>query len=263
MMLDQAYPGLFSTDESRRLASMMGAEATARPRERVVRGGIPLTTSLYICSGFMGRFCCDRLGRRQFVALQIPGDYVDLSAYLLKSLDHDIDALGPSAYRLTPHEHLDQLKYRDPDIYHKLWRISMMDSAIHRYWIFRVGRLQGKARLANLFSEMFVRLFSRGLAAPEGYVLPTSQADLAEICGVTPVHVNRLLAELRLDGICTFANGRLVIHDLPKLFRVGEHSRGYLCLDPETEERIAALIGGGGPANTAALEPPPRHAGLG
>lgn len=243
MTLDRAYPELFTAEEARLMENLMEAANENRPRARVIRAGVVLNYSLYLCEGFMGRFSCDRLGRRQFVALQIPGDYVDLPAYLLKVLDYDVDSLGASTSRLTRHDQLEKVGEELPELYRKLWRISMIDSAIHRYWIFRVGRLAGKARLANFFCEMFLRLFARGLAQPTGFILPTSQADLAEICGVTPVHVNRLLAELRLDGICTFANGRLEILDLPRLFRVGEHSRGYLFLSDEVEEAVRPLIG--------------------
>ncbi|WP_162784701.1 Crp/Fnr family transcriptional regulator [Paracoccus suum] len=246
MTLDRAYPDLFNVEEARLMRELMEPPESNRPRTRVIRAGVELDVSLYLCDGFMGRFSCDRLGRRQFVALQVPGDYVDLPAYLLKKLDYDVDSLGLSISRLTRHDRLQMVGHEFPDLYRKLWRITMIDSAIHRYWIFRVGRLAGKARLANFFCEMFLRLFARGLAQPEGFALPTSQADLAEICGVTPVHVNRLLAELRLDGICTFTNARLDILDLPRLFRVGEHSRGYLFLSDEVEETVRPLIGDNG-----------------
>lgn len=246
MRVDRSYPDLLSAREAALMSGLMGAPQHGRPRETIIRAGVPLRESLYLCSGFMGRFSCDRLGRRQIVALQVPGDYLDLSAYVLKTLDHEIDSFGPVTFRMTPHTALDRLKLDEPDLYYKLWRISMIDSSIHRYWIFRVGRLAGKVRLANFFCEMFVRLFARGLATPSGYALPTSQADLAEICGVTPVHVNRLLAELRLDGVCTFSGGRLEIADLIRLFRVGEHSRGYLFLPDSVEAKLAPLIGPAG-----------------
>ena len=243
MRLNRAYPDVFSTEDSARMAQLLGPAIPVRGRERLIRAGEVLDHSMFLCSGFLGRYSSDRLGRRQFVSLQIPGDYVDLPAYLLKSLDHDIDSLGPSVVRPTAHAELDRIGDTDPELYRKLWRISMIDAAIQRYWVFRIGRLPGKARLANFFCEMFLRLFARGLADPQGFVLPTSQADLAEICGMTSVHVNRLLAELRLDGICTIGGGRLEILDLQRMFRVGQHSRGYLYLPRSVEEQLVPLLG--------------------
>lgn len=243
MMLDRAYPDLFSPDEAAYMAARMAAPDSNPARSRLVRAGEPLQSSAYLSKGFLGRFSCDRQGRRQFVALQVPGDYVDLPAYLLKVLDHDIDSLGPSETRTTPHSSLNQVEIEHPQLYKKLWKLTMIDASIHRYWIFRIGRLSGRVRLANLFCEMFLRLFARGLATPQGYALPVSQGDLAEICGMTPVHINRLLAELRLEGICNFAGGRLQIHDLPGMFREGQHSRSYLYLPERVEMQVRAMIG--------------------
>ena len=164
-------------------------------------------------------------------------------AYLLKYLDHDIDALSPCEMRPTSHGQLDQIGLDRPDLYHKLWRISLIDASIDRYWIFRLGRLAGKARVANFLTEMFVRLYARGLCGTTHYELPLSQTDLAEINGMTSVHVNRLLGELRLDGLCTLSDGIVQLGNLAGLTRVGHYSPEYLYLAPEISAEVRGLLG--------------------
>ncbi|MRX50467.1 helix-turn-helix domain-containing protein [Paracoccus sp. S-4012] len=250
--IDRAYPGIFSPEDAARLAGMMGPPELCRARTRVVRSFVPLDRSLYLTRGFVGRYNLDRRGRRQFLALQIPGDYFDLSAYQLRVLDHEVDALGDAMVRPTAHADLDRLESERPDLYRKLWHISLIDASIYRYWVFRTGRLAGRARLANFLSEMFVRLYARGLCMPDGYTLPLSQNDLAEVTGMTAVHVNRLLRELRLEGVCTLAEGRVLIHNLPALIATGQYSTGYLFLAPAVERDIHELVRAGNGTRTPA-----------
>jgi len=240
--LDRAYPDLFSPLEAQLLAAQMEEPEAHGTRTRLVRAQTPLTSSIYLISGFLGRYTCDRFGRRQFTALQIPGDYADLEAFPLKVLDYDMDALGEVIVRHTPHPRLNELMEHTPSLAKKLWRLSLIDAAISRYWIFRIGRLSGKARVANFLAETFCRLYARSLATPEGYALPLSQTDLAELCGMTPVHLNRMLSELRLDGVCTFSGGRVEISDLNRLIRIGEHTRDYLYLPKAVETELRTLV---------------------
>lgn len=249
MLLSRAYPDIFTEPEAQLLGSLLGPPVTARSRTKVIRAGVPLDRSLYLIRGMVGRYSMDRQGRRQFVSIQIPGDYFDIAAYLLKSLDHDIDALSPCEMRPTTHEQLDRVVIERPDLGHKLWRISLIDASIHRYWIFRLGRLAGKARVANFVTEMFVRLYARGLCGTSHYELPLSQNDLAEINGMTSVHVNRLLGELRLDGLCTLADGIVRLGNLPELARVGHYAPDYLYLAPEISAEVRGLLGLKAPAH--------------
>lgn len=240
--IDRAYPELFTPEQVERLTQLLQPPEEHRRRTRIIRAHETLHSSLYLVSGMMGRYAVDRFGRRQFTALQVPGDYADLPAFPLKMMDHDIDALGEVTVQHTPHGGLVDILDDCPDLTRKLWRISLIDASIHRHWIFRVGRLAGKVGVANFFAEMFLRLFTRGLATVDGFDLPLSQTDLAEICGMTPVHLNRLLSELRLDGVCIFTAGKLQILDLQKLFRVGEHTRAYLYLPARVEAEVSELL---------------------
>lgn len=243
MRLDRAYSDVFDSAEADLLAGLLGDVEVFGPRQRVVRANTPQSRSFYLTRGFMGRTRVDRSGRRQFLALQIPGDYVDLPAFVLPCLDHDIYSINEAAIRPTEHRDLAALGQDHPALYRKLWRISMIDAAIHRYWIFRIGRLAGRARIANFFAEMLVRLYARGLGTLNGYLLPLTQTDVAEVCGITAVHANRLIAELRVEGTCAFGGGEVIVSDPAALFRTGHFNWDYLYLPADVDAELRDLLG--------------------
>ena len=80
MLLNHAYPDIFSEPEAQLLASLLGPPITARSRSRVIRANVVLNQSLYLTRGMLGRYSLDRQGRRQFVGIQIVGDYFDIAA---------------------------------------------------------------------------------------------------------------------------------------------------------------------------------------
>lgn len=242
LTLDRAYPNIFTPAEGLMLSALQDPPETWGARQRLVRANVPLSDSVYLTKGFLGRYCLDRQGLRQFVGLQIPGDYVDLPAYMLGHLDHDIDAINDVVGRRTPHENFRILRAQEPDIFEKLWRISLIDASIQRYGSFRLGRLPGRARVANFFCEMLVRLYARGLCKIDRFKLPLSQADLGEVCGMTAVHANRMVGELRDEGICTFAAGEVRVSNLKQMFRFAHFSTDYLYLPAEVEQELAARM---------------------
>lgn len=244
MTPDQAWPDVFTPFEARLLSAVQAPAIEFRPRQQILRRDTMQHSALYLARGYVGLYRLDRLGRRQFVGLHLPGDHLDLAGFFMARSDCSMDALGAVTLRPTPRERLDALGTQEPALIDKLWRVSMIDAAINRYWIFRIGRLVGRARIANFLCEMLMRLYARGLCDLDGFDVPLAQIDLAEICGMTPVHASRMLAELREDGICTFVQGSVRIMKLREMIQTGHYRWDYLYLAPETDreirERIAA-----------------------
>ena len=108
---------------------------------------------------------------------------------------------------------------------------TLLDAAIHRAWIFKLGRLPSHGRVAHFLCETELRLRAVGLSDGARFELPLTQADLAEVCGLTSVHVNRVLRELRERGLVTLRDGNVDVHDGAGLARLGEFDPRYLYLD--------------------------------
>lgn len=102
--------------------------------------------------------------------------------------------------------------------------------------------------MAHLFYEMLVRFRVVGLAPDDGYPFPLTQNELAEAVGLTPVHVNRTLQQLRADGLVEFRGKLLTVKDPAGLKRLGRFSSNYLHLrrteagDAEVAARAGDLV---------------------
>lgn len=166
-----------------------------RPTRLVGRGEL-CTHSTMLIDGFMLR-TLDGEARRHAVSFHVPGDFVDLHAFALKRLDHNIDTVGRVKVGYVSHEALRRATEQQPHLARLFWFSTLLDAAMHREWIMTLERLTTPRRIAHILAEIWRRLAMVGLAASDGFDTPLTQADLAEMCGATPIHTNRALRELR------------------------------------------------------------------
>jgi CRP-like cAMP-binding protein len=219
--------------ERRALVEAVGEVREYRAHEIVVRERTEQHNSHLLLDGYLCRYKDLRDGRRQIVALHVPGDFADLHSFLLKHLEHNLAALTPVRIAVFPHERLRKISESWPHLTRMLWFSTLLDAAIHRQWILSIGRRSAVGRIAHLFCELRARLEVVGLATEERYSLPLTQIDIADATGLTPVHVNRMLRELRDRGLLEFRGGEVIITDTAGLARLAEFDPGYLYLDKQ------------------------------
>ncbi|HEX8381045.1 MAG TPA: Crp/Fnr family transcriptional regulator, partial [Allosphingosinicella sp.] len=207
------------------------AEIHEHPGGRtIVRAGTTLSASTLLVEGIVCRYKDLADGQRQIMELHVAGDFVDLHGFLLKKLDHNVGAMTPIRVAIFPHDALRVITETHPHLGRMLWFSTLLDAAIHREKILSIGRRSAVARIAHIFCELFVRLQIVGLASDTGYALPLTQADLADVTGLTSVHVNRMLKKLRDENLLTFRGGEVVILDWERLQRLAEFEPTYLHL---------------------------------
>ena len=204
---------------------------TLPARSVVTRRGDRLRESTLLVDGAMCRYLDARDGYRQLLAYHVPGDFVDMHGYTLHRLDHDVATIVESRVATIPHDRIDAMMRDHPRLAWMLWRSTLLDAAMHREWIFRLGRLDAAGRLAHFLCEVSERMEAVGRVKEGAFALPLTQQDLGEACGLTSVHVNRTLRRLREDGIADVARGEARIFDKPRLARVAEFDSDYLYLD--------------------------------
>jgi CRP-like cAMP-binding protein len=228
--------GRSSLTREERLAieNSMGPVRDIPARSQIIRSGQPVDKSTFLIEGYICRYMDDRDGHRQLVALHVPGDFVDLHAFPMKHLDHDIASIGPVKVGHFDHKVLIDLTERMPHLTRKLWFSTLLDAAMHREWIFCLGRLGAEGRIAHFFCEMFVRLKMVGLVNGNRFQLPLTQVDLGEACGLTGVHVNRTLRALREDKLLEFRGSEAEIIDFDRLARRAEFDSSYLYPEPRS-----------------------------
>jgi len=204
---------------------------TFNTRQIFIRQHTPLSQCTLLLEGFVERFKDTPDGRRQILAIHVPGDFVDLHSYPLKRLEHSVAALTDIKVAIFPHAGIRELTARSATITELLWKSTMIDAAINREWIVSIGARGAAVRLAHLFCEMFVRLERAGMASGTKFDLPLTQVDLADATGLTAVHANRMLRQLREDGLVTFRQGVVDIVDWDRLRAFAEFDPTYLFLD--------------------------------
>jgi CRP-like cAMP-binding protein len=165
--------------------------------------------------------------------VHVPGDFVDLHGYLLKRLEDNVSALTPARIALFSHAALTVITEREPHLARLLWLSTLMDAAVQRERILSIGRRSAYGRIAHLICELFVRLEVVGLTEGDSFRLPITQLDLADASGLTSVHVNRMLRRLRSEGLLTFRNSVVEIHDRKGLERAADFDRSYLFLETQ------------------------------
>ena len=201
-----------------------------RAGETVIHAEELLHHSTLLLDGLMCRYKDLSEGQRQIAEIHVAGDFADLHSFLLKRLDHNIMTLTSCRAALVPHDRLRDITARFPHLTRVYWFATALDAAIHREWVLSLGRRKGLARLAALFCELHIRLGVVGLADERSFALDLTQPELAECLGLTPVHVNRTLRELREQRVMSFRNRQVEIYDPGALRQIAEFDPFYLYL---------------------------------
>ena len=222
---------IVSPEEEQAIRDSIGEVRSLSADEIIVHAGRLMTFSVMLLDGLMCRYKDLSDGQRQITELHVAGDFADLHSFTLKRLDHSVMTLTPCQVALVPHEKLEQITERFPHLTRLYWFTTNMDAAIHREWEVSLGRRTALSRIATLFCEIKIRLEIVGLTDGLSYDFDLTQTDLAECVGLTPIHVNRTLKELRERGLVQFKSGRVTIHDWDGLARVAEFDPAYLYLE--------------------------------
>jgi CRP-like cAMP-binding protein len=231
LLLKLQVRDLITREEAEVLQASVG-EIRDHPAGRtIVRTGTTLSASTLLTEGVVCRYKDLADGQRQIMELHVAGDFVDLHGFLLKRLDHNVGTMTSVRVALVPHDALRGITETHPHLGRMLWFSTLLDAAIHREKILSIGRRSALARIAHILCELMVRLRVVGLADESGYALPLTQADLADVTGLTSVHVNRMLKKLRDEKLLTFRGGKVAIGDWEGLQRVAEFDPTYLHLD--------------------------------
>jgi CRP-like cAMP-binding protein len=177
----------------------------------IVRDGARPDECCLVLDGFACRYKLLPDGRRQIMSFHVPGDIPDLQSLHLAVMDHALAALAPTHVACIPHKNIRELTQRFPGLLHAFWRSTLIDAAIHREWIVGLGQLDALERIAHLLSEMLLRYEAVGLAVDGAFKLPVIQAELADALGLSPVHVNRVVQDLRRRGLITWSSSTVTI----------------------------------------------------
>jgi CRP-like cAMP-binding protein len=219
-----------SAEEKQALIACAADEVLFPAGADLVREGDRPDTSMLVLDGFTSRYRDAPDGTRQITAIHIPGDFVDLHSLLLKEMDHSVGALSACHVVRFPHARLTRLTETHPHLTRLLWLMTLIDASIHREWLAAAARTAPE-QIAHLICELYVRLGVTGLIAPDqSFALPLTQTELGEALGLSAVHVNRSLQQLRSEDLFIWQNQTIRILDWAGLRHRASFDPRYLHL---------------------------------
>jgi CRP-like cAMP-binding protein len=184
------------------------------------------------CFLVVNGFACgsQRLGgnKRQITSIFVPGDFAGLNGLLLPAATEHLSALGPAVIASLPCDALEDALHRSPRLAQAFRRQGLVEAAILREWITSLGRREALARVAHLICELVFRLQTVGLAGDLYVPICWTQVDVADACGISAVHANRVVQELRRLNLVEWTNKHLKIRDWDALAALAEFTGDYL-----------------------------------
>jgi CRP-like cAMP-binding protein len=167
-------------------------------------------------------------GGRQIVDFQIPGDFMGLRSILFRTSDHSVEALTDiEASEVLESDMLDAFARAPRLATAVLWAASRDEAMVVEHLV-DLGRRSAEMRMSHFLLELGARLRLVGLGDRTGFACPLTQYHLADALGLSAVHVNRILRQLREEGMVTFQRGRVTFDDVDQLIELAGFDTAYL-----------------------------------
>ncbi len=234
-----------SAEERQALNDLQMTIRDLKTGQDIVRDGDRPSQCCLILEGFACRYGMTPNGKRQIFSFHIPGDIPDMQSIHLTVMDHSLGTIRASRVAFIPHENVRALCRRSPRIADVFWRDTLIDAAVFRTWMMGIGRRSAFARIAHLFCELYLRFKAVGLTNGAGFNLPITQAEIGDALGLSTVHVNRTLQELRGENLIVLRGGSLTVPDWEALKEAGEFDPTYLHLQDREAGAGASPMAGG------------------
>ncbi|RYF12003.1 MAG: Crp/Fnr family transcriptional regulator [Oxalobacteraceae bacterium] len=187
-----------------------------------------------LLEGFAIRAKLSAVGSRQIIAVQLPGDALDLQHLYLDVADHNVIALTKVTVAEVGRNELKALLERRINLMRAFIVENAVEASISREWLLNIGRRSGIERIAHLICEVAIRLERQQVADMYGYVLPMTQEQLGDATGLTAVHVNRMLKNLEKEGLIARNRNKITITDWTGLSSLSAFDPTYLHLDRQS-----------------------------
>jgi CRP-like cAMP-binding protein len=233
--------------DAKRIEALPMKVQNLRDGHSIVREGDISDQCCLLVEGFLYRHKNDSEGQRQILSWHVPGDIPDLYSLHLNPMDHNLSALGSAVVAFISHAHFQAMLDRSPSLTHVFWRETLVDGSVFREWVMSMGKRSGLERIAHMLCELIARLRAVGLSHDGRFSFPGSQVDIADAAGMTPIHANRMIQQLRAKKLVVWNGDRIEVPDFDALRQAALFEDSYLHLrnDPQPAVRPLASSRGG------------------
>jgi CRP-like cAMP-binding protein len=224
-----------SESDIKQLGRLIESELTVEKRRDLVVDGYEYRKLCFVSEGFGARYKLLRNGKRQILNVILPGDVIGMPGGFLERANYSVIAISEMTIHVCPIDAYVQLCYRRPQFGLALSWLAVHEAAFYAERIIDTGRRTPIERLAHFLLELHSRLALIGRAEPTGFDLPFSQEVLGDALGLSVPHLNRMLSQLRFEGLVTVANRHVEFPDLRAI-----HVRAHF--QPLTLARVPAMV---------------------
>ena len=233
--------GSLPNEDRKLLDTAVASRRFLKAKTNIIQEGDVPSDVHVVLSGLACRYKLLPDGSRQIFAYLLPGDFCDLHIFILREMDHGIETLSPCEIADIPRSRILEMTQR-PELSRALWWATLVDEATLREWLCNLGQRDAFHRIAHLFCELHARMKAIGLVRDGALSLPITQTEPADTMGLTNVHVNRALQELRATNLIDFKSGVLTIHDVDQLRDMSDFNSNYLHLGGGKRDNGASLL---------------------
>jgi len=158
-------------------------------------------------------------GNRQVLGFALPGDLTEPVRHLGLPLSCAVVALTEletvSAQPLA--DVAAAIDPAHPGLARATRLMAYLDDMLLCDQVVRLGRQSAPGRFAHLMLELHDRLACVGLASDDGFAMPLTHGMLADALGLGVVQVNRIVQQLRRDGLLEIRDGVVTLSDFGRL----------------------------------------------
>lgn len=233
LRLDQS--GVLKPEDHDVLAALCAKPRAVEANTILVSEGECPSGVRVVLEGFVYRYKILEDGQRQIIGILVPGDLCDLQSVILGRSDHFIATLSDCTLVTVDQDTVDDLTYTRSRIARAFWWSTLVDESILREWLANMGQRSADKWLAHFLCEVLVRLQIVGHASANSCEVPLTQEQLGDVLGISSVHVNRVLKELRDANLLEFRNRRFSVPDLDRLHAFCDFDPNYLHLASNRE----------------------------
>ena len=219
---------LLSTDDQTAILSLPHGIRHFEPNTYILREGDRSGICPILCAGFAYRQKSTHEGGRQIVALKIPGDALDFQSMYVRTIDHNLQALTAVELVIVALTDFEKLVERRPAIARAVIVDILVEASIGREWLLNLGRRNALSRLAHILCELHYRLVDTRSDGLDARNVPLTQEQVADLLGLTPVHINRTLKELERRGAIARHGRGIRLGDIDALRALADFSDTYL-----------------------------------
>jgi len=167
-------------------------------------------------------------GQRQIVDFQVPGDFLGLRSVLLHMSDHSVEPVTDIEVTEILKSDLLEAFAHTPRLALAIFWAASRDEAMVVEHLVGIGRRNAAERMAHFLLELGARLSLVGMGTKAGYACPLTQYLLADAVGLSSVHVNRVLRQLRETQMLSFRDGQVRFLDYDRLVEFAQFDPTYL-----------------------------------